>query len=96
MADAAADGRWELRLPDLGIADEPLVASLWLVALGATVTEGDRLLEVLAGSVTVDLPAPASGQLIEQCVEEDDELHVGQLLAILRVERAERASSEGA
>jgi pyruvate/2-oxoglutarate dehydrogenase complex dihydrolipoamide acyltransferase (E2) component len=72
-----------LVLPDLGLPNVTVVASAWLVEPGSSVVEGDRLLEVLAGSVTVDLPAPATGILSEQLVSEDDELHVGQVLAIV-------------
>jgi pyruvate/2-oxoglutarate dehydrogenase complex dihydrolipoamide acyltransferase (E2) component len=72
-----------LILPDLGLPDGTVVASGWLVEPGSSVVEGDRLLEVLAGSVTIDLPAPVSGILSEQLVSEDDELHVGQILAIV-------------
>jgi pyruvate/2-oxoglutarate dehydrogenase complex dihydrolipoamide acyltransferase (E2) component len=39
------------------------------------------LIEVTAGDVTVDLSAPASGLLVEQCVKIDDALTVGQILA---------------
>lgn len=70
-------------LADLGLPGVAIQASGWLVEQGALVTAGDRLLEVLAGSVTVDLPAPASGVLSQRLVEEDDELHVGQVLAII-------------
>ncbi len=73
----------ELVLPDLGLADVSVVASAWHVEQGEEVTAGDRLLEVVAGSVTVDLPAPASGTLIEILVQEDDELTVGQVLAVV-------------
>jgi 2-oxoglutarate dehydrogenase E2 component (dihydrolipoamide succinyltransferase) len=76
--------RHELRLPDLGLGDIPVLVSLWLVDLGAEVIEGDRLLEVVAGSVTVDLPAPASGTLVEVLVDEDEPLRAGQLLAVVR------------
>jgi 2-oxoglutarate dehydrogenase E2 component (dihydrolipoamide succinyltransferase) len=82
-----------LVLPDLGLPDLTIVASGWLVESGSTVVEGDRLLEVLAGSVTVDLPAPASGILTEQLVSEDDELHVGQVLAIVVAITAEEESA---
>lgn len=75
--------RHELVLPDLGMGEEPVVASLWLVEPGSEVVESDRLLEVVAGSATVDLPAPASGILIETCVGEDELLEVGQVLAII-------------
>ncbi|HTU24274.1 MAG TPA: biotin/lipoyl-containing protein [Pirellulales bacterium] len=73
-----------LVMPDLGMPGVTVVASGWLVEPGSHVVEGDRLLEVLAGCVTVDLPAPASGVLAEQLVYEDDELHVGQVLAIVK------------
>ena len=72
-----------LVMPDLDMPNVTVVASGWLVEPGSEVVEGDRLLEVLAGAVTIDLPAPASGVLAEQLVSEDDELHVGQVLAIV-------------
>jgi pyruvate/2-oxoglutarate dehydrogenase complex dihydrolipoamide acyltransferase (E2) component len=74
-----------LRLPELGLSHVPLVASLWLVARGSQVTEGDRVLEVLAGDVTVDLAAPASGRLTAKLVDDDDPITVGQALAIIEM-----------
>ena len=84
---------YRLVLPDLGLPDVTVVASSWLVEPGSSVIEGDRLLEVLAGSVTVDLAAPASGILSELLVSEDDELHVGQILAIVTASAAEDESA---
>ena len=75
--------RHELTLPNLGVDDVPIVATTWLVELGEEVTEGDRMLEVVAGSVSVDLPAPASGILAEVWVEEDEQVKTGQLLAVV-------------
>jgi len=75
--------RYSLLLPELGLGDGSIVLSLWLVPLGSEVTEGDRLVEVLADGVTVDLPSPASGVLIEIAAGEDDRLQVGQLLGIV-------------
>jgi pyruvate/2-oxoglutarate dehydrogenase complex dihydrolipoamide acyltransferase (E2) component len=75
-----------LILPDLGLGDRVVTASAWLVEPGAEVLAGDRMLEVLCGSVTVDLPAPADGVLVETLVEDDDRLEVGQLLAIIESE----------
>ena len=71
----------ELCLPDLDISEVPVVVTAWHTAVGERVVEGDRLLEVTAGDVTVDLPAPASGVLAERCVRIDDQLTVGQVLA---------------
>jgi pyruvate/2-oxoglutarate dehydrogenase complex dihydrolipoamide acyltransferase (E2) component len=72
-----------LVLPDLGIGDQPITVSLWLVERGSRVAAGDPLVEVLAGAATVDLPAPADGLLAETLVEENDRLAVGQRLAVI-------------
>ena len=75
--------RHQLILPDLGLGDVPVTASVWLVEQGKHVTEGDRLLEVLADGVTVDLPSPVTGLLVKLLVSEDEQLTVGQPLAVL-------------
>lgn len=75
--------RHVLTLPDLGLSGRPLLVSLWLVPRGGEVTEGDRLLEVLAGEVTVDLSAPASGILVEKLVRDDEPIVVGQELGVI-------------
>ncbi len=75
--------RYVLTLPELGLGDRAVVASVWLVERGGEVTAGDRLLEILAGEVTIDLPAPASGLLVETLVDEDEALMVGQPLAVI-------------
>jgi pyruvate/2-oxoglutarate dehydrogenase complex dihydrolipoamide acyltransferase (E2) component len=75
--------RHALTLPDLGLGDRLVTASVWLVAPGDQVSAGDRVLEVLCGSVTVDLQAPATGVLAEVFVEEEEPLTVGQTLALI-------------
>ena len=77
--------RVELRMPDLDLGDAVITACSWHAAAGARVVEGDRLLEVLAGDVTVDLEAPASGKLVERCVGIDEPLQANQLLAIIEI-----------
>lgn len=81
--------RHTLMLPDLGLGSREVVASLWLVELGGSLNAGDRLLEVLAGSVTVDLPAPAGGVLVETLVAEDEPLAIGQPLAVIESDEDE-------
>jgi len=74
----------ELRLPDLDLPGVPITACTWHATVGQPVVEGDRLLEILAGDVTVDLPSAVSGVLVERCVEVDQALESGQLLARIR------------
>ncbi len=78
--------RCDLVVPELGLGGRPVTVSLWLVELGAEVTEGDRIVELAADSVTVDLPAPTSGTLIETLVGEDDQVQSGQVLGVIETE----------
>ena len=69
--------------PDLGVAR--VMLSLWLVAEGSEVLEGDRVVELVAGGVTVDLGAPVSGRLVAQRVDEDAAVTPGDVLAEFEV-----------
>jgi len=75
--------RHELTLPELGMGDTPIRTSLWLVEPGRRVTQGDRLIEIIAGGATIDLPSPINGRLVELLVDEDEPLVVGQKLAVI-------------
>ncbi len=74
---------FSLVLADLDLAEIPVLACSWLADQGARVTQGDRLLEVVAGEVRVDLEAPATGRLIQRCVGPEERLTVGQVLAVI-------------
>ena len=76
----------ELRLPDLDLPGVAVAASAWHASVGQHVVEGDRLIEVVAGDVAVDLSAPASGILVERCVKIDDRLQTGQVLARIQAD----------
>lgn len=78
--------RHDLTLPDLGLGDQPIKISVWLVDRGAQVKEGDPVLEVLAGEAVVDLPAPVDGVLLKRFVAEDEPVQVGQRLAVIESE----------
>ena len=75
--------RIEVRLPDLGLGDEPTRLTVWLAARGSSIERGEPILEITAGAVTIDLPAPASGLLVEKLAEEDDLLKCGDSVAII-------------
>ncbi len=73
-------------LPDLGTSpDTPIVVSYWFAARGETVWEGERLVEVLVGPATFDVPAPATGRLVEIRLREDDTLFPGAVLGNIAV-----------
>jgi pyruvate/2-oxoglutarate dehydrogenase complex dihydrolipoamide acyltransferase (E2) component len=76
--------RADIVLPELGVS--PVRLSLWFAEPGDTVFEGDRLVEVLAGGATFDVPAPATGRLGERHALSDDPLLPGQVLGWVEVE----------
>lgn len=69
-----------LTVPDLGLAGVTLVLSLWLVPEGSEVIEGDRVVELLAAGVTIDLAAPVSGRFARALADEDDAVFPGAVL----------------
>ena len=76
----------DLHLPDFDLPGVAMAVSTWHAAIGQRLVEGDRVLEVTAGEVTIDVAAPVSGILAERCVTIDELLTVGQLLARIRPE----------
>src|SRR5437870_5536917 len=67
-------------MPDLGT---PATLSVWFVSPGEAVYAGDRLVEVLVGGATFDVPSPVSGRLTEKRAWPDDALMPGQVLGII-------------
>jgi pyruvate/2-oxoglutarate dehydrogenase complex dihydrolipoamide acyltransferase (E2) component len=75
--------RVKLVMPELGIEDQPMTVSLWFAERGRRVVAGEPLVEILCGPATVDLPAPAGGILKEKSVSFDEQVRVGQKLAVI-------------
>jgi pyruvate/2-oxoglutarate dehydrogenase complex dihydrolipoamide acyltransferase (E2) component len=76
--------RAEIILPELGA--DTVRLSVWFADTGDEVYAGDRLVEVLAGAATFDVPAPATGRLAEKLAYTDDPLEAGQVLGVVEVE----------
>src|SRR5260221_5073146 len=73
-------------LPDLGPGpDEPITVSHWFAGRGDEVWEGDRLVEVLVGPATFDVPAPTTGRLAVIHGREDDRVTPGTVLGLVEV-----------
>lgn len=70
----------DIVMPQLDLPGITATLSVWLTAVGATVVAGDRVLEIAAGEVVVDLSAPVTGVLSERLVSEDEPVKAGQVL----------------
>ena len=73
--------RSRLLVPELGPLEAPLTVSLWLLPPGTRVAAGDRVVELVAGGVTIDLQSPVSGRLVAQLVDEDEPITPGMVVA---------------
>jgi pyruvate/2-oxoglutarate dehydrogenase complex dihydrolipoamide acyltransferase (E2) component len=76
-----------LLMPELDLSPRQAVTvSCWLIPLGREVCEGDRLLELSAGEVLVDLSAPATGMLAQRAVSEGEVVRANQVLGVIQAE----------
>jgi 2-oxoglutarate dehydrogenase E2 component (dihydrolipoamide succinyltransferase) len=73
----------EIRVPQLpeSVADASIAA--WVVKVGENVTEDQNLLELETDKVVLEVPAPASGVLIEIKAEEGATVLAGDLIGII-------------
>ncbi len=73
----------EVTLPELGEDVKEATVSRWLVEVGEEVAEGDALLEVSTDKVDTEIPAPASGVLLEVRMPEDTIAAIGAVLGVI-------------
>lgn len=66
----------------------------WLINVGDTFDEGDIILEVATDKVDNEVPAPASGTLVETLFKAKDVVPVGEVIAILEVSEGTKAKSK--
>ncbi len=78
--------RVEVRLPELAMGDQAVRVTVWLAVRGSRVERGEPIVEVTAGAVTIDLPSPASGLLLEKLAGEDDLIVPGDPIAIIETD----------
>ncbi|KAG1694820.1 2-oxoglutarate dehydrogenase E1 component [Nymphon striatum] len=100
---SAAAPAVEIRVPQLpeSVSDASIAA--WVVKEGDSVTEDQNLLELETDKVVLEVPAPASGVIMELKVEEGDTVLAGDLLGTIDetataapAAEAEESSSEAA
>jgi len=83
-------------LPELGTGpDLPIIVSHWFAARGDMVWEGERLVEVLVGPATFDVPSPVTGRLTEIRGLEDDRVEVGSVLGLVAITDDDLSDSPG-
>lgn len=76
-----ADGEWTD-----DVDEEEGVVVNWFAKPGRRVAAGESICEIQVEKVSIDVPAPVDGELVEIFRAENDEFTVGDRLAWLRPE----------
>jgi 2-oxoglutarate dehydrogenase E2 component (dihydrolipoamide succinyltransferase) len=71
----------DVLLPALGESVTEGTVTRWLKSVGDTIVADEPLLEVSTDKVDTEIPAPASGTLLEILVKEDETVDVGTVVA---------------
>ena len=74
-------------VPEIGVANA--LISAWYAHPGETVYAGDRVVELLLGAATFDVPAPATGMVIERLAALGDRVAVGQIVGYIEEDAAD-------
>lgn len=75
--------RSTVKLPKVSETAPVVVVIEWHVGIGDTVEAGDPLVVVETDKVTVDVPSPIAGTLVEKLAGPDDELEIGTPLCVI-------------
>src|SRR5262249_20428251 len=70
-------------LPALGVAQETGKIVRWLKTEGELVTKGEPLAEIETDKATVEIDAPATGVLANVSAAIDEDIPVGQVIALI-------------
>ena len=82
----------EFKMPKMGESITEGTIINWLVNEGDSFEEGDILLEVATDKVDNEVPAPASGKMLEHKFKAKDVVPVGEVIAILEFSEEKGAS----
>lgn len=80
--------RIEVPMPQMGESIAEGTVSKWLKQLGDAVERDEPILEISTDKVDAEIPAPASGTLVEISVEEGETVEVGTTMAFIDTDGA--------
>ena len=78
--------RIAVRMPKFGMTMDAGIIVEWLAQPGDQLAESDGFAVITTEKVEVELEAPAAGTLAELCVELDEEVPVGEVVAWIETE----------
>ncbi len=89
---ASADSE-EVTLPELGESVTEGTVTRWLKEVGDTIEVDEPIVEISTDKVDTEIPSPVAGTLLEIKVQEDEDIEVGDVLALVGSEAAAQTES---
>ncbi len=86
----------EIRVPQMGESVTEGVIAQWLKKKGESVAADEPIVEVETDKITVEVPAPAAGVLVELSVSEGDTVGVGDVIGSIDSAASPTASAPAA
>ncbi len=80
--------RYEMKMPDLATTESEIRIVRWLIEPGQKIERGQPLLEVETDKATMEVESAVSGVLAEVRSRVEEEVSVGQVIAVLEVAEA--------
>lgn len=72
-----------VKLPKFGLTMEEATISVWNVAVGEAVTQGQTLATIESEKVEIELPSPVAGIVAEHLVPVGETVPVGTAVAVV-------------
>lgn len=92
---ASADAQ-EVTLPELGESVTEGTITRWLKEVGDEVEVDEPLVEISTDKVDTEIPSPVAGTVLEIKAQEDEDVEVGQVLALVGSSNGAAAEPEAA
>jgi 2-oxoglutarate dehydrogenase E2 component (dihydrolipoamide succinyltransferase) len=73
----------EIKVPTLGESITEAIVARWIVRVGESIAVDQPLVELETDKITVEVPAPSAGVMVEQLAAEGTRVTVGQIVARL-------------
>jgi pyruvate/2-oxoglutarate dehydrogenase complex dihydrolipoamide acyltransferase (E2) component len=86
--------RVEIVMPQLGVSVVEGTLVLWRKEPGDRVEADEAICDVSSDKIDSEIPAPASGRIVELLVEVGDTVDVGTVIATMEAEGAPGAPSQ--
>ncbi|GAA4472210.1 2-oxoglutarate dehydrogenase, E2 component, dihydrolipoamide succinyltransferase [Enteractinococcus fodinae] len=95
-APAASGDAEEVKLPELGESVTEGTITRWLKEVGDEVEVDEPIVEISTDKVDTEIPSPVAGTLLEIKVQEDEDIEVGEVLALIGSSDSAPSESEPA